>query len=252
MTLSRRDQFGLELQRALGWLFFPLWAGLSVGLMRFGAGYRIPDLRAFRKRVQALLEGHDGPLFVCANHLTLIDSALVEWALCSNWAYWRRFARFPWSMPERRNYAGNPALRLMCYLGKCVPVVRGGSPEETKRTLDKFRYLMHRGEALFIFPEGTRSRSGRVDAENYGYGVGRLLAECPGAPVLCVYLRGREQARAGSVPKRGERFYVAAELLTPTSEQRGLRAARELSGQVIAKLVEMERRYFASYGAGGQ
>lgn len=220
--------------------------GLAVLVMRFILHYRVANLPQLRRRFQALLGEERTPLLICANHLTLIDSAIVQWTLASNWTYLKKFRLFAWNMPERRNFASNVFLRTLCYLLKCVPVVRQGPAKETKLILDKLHYLLAHHEALFIFPEGTRSKKGRVDTENFGYGVGRLFSQVEGARVLCVYQRGKQQHRSSTVPKRGEEFYTDLELIYPASEYTGLRAARDIATQIVEKLHEMEQKYFAS------
>lgn len=251
MALSRRDRFGLGLQRTLGWVFFPILGNLAVAIMRLGLGYRILNLRQLRKKVLALIGHQRAPLLICANHLTLIDSALIGWTLSSNWRYMSNFWLFPWNLPEKRNYASNPLLRLVCYLFKCVHVERRGPPEKTKRTMEKLRYLLNRKEALFIFPEGTRSRSGRVNTEEFAYGVGRLCKQVPGTKVLCVYQRGQHQEKASNLPRRNEVFYTDVALIQPTSEASGPRADRQISTQIVQKLYEMEQAYF-EHAAGRQ
>jgi hypothetical protein len=62
--------------------------------------------------------------------------------------------------------------------------------------------------------------------------------------VLCVYLRGERQTTFSDLPRRGERFYVQVELMTPASPAAGLRAERDLARQIVAQLAAMERRYF--------
>ena len=246
MMLSHSDRFHLRLQRTIGLLSFPLLGCAVIVLLRFVMGYRIPNLYQVRRRVKELLQEESGPLLICANHLTLVDSAIIEWALASNWTYLRHFRLFPWSVPERRHYWKNVLLRLVCYFGKCVPVVRGGPPEQTKLILEKLRYLLKDGESLFIFPEGTRSRAGLVETKNHAYGVGRLLTEVEGVRVLCVYLRGHHQERFSSLPRRREVFYSDVELIAPRSAYKGLRAARDISTQIVEKLSEMEQKYFAT------
>ncbi len=251
MALARRERVALALQRALGWTCFPLLGPLAVALMRWGMGYRIRHLNALRARVWQLLGARRTPLLVCANHLTMIDSALVGWTLASNWTYLRRFWLFPWNLPEQRNFGRNPALRLVCYLFKCIPVVRGGPPDQTRRTLERVRHLLARGEAMFIFPEGTRSRSGRVDTEGFAYGVGRLCQQVAGTRVLCVYQRGCGQQGSSFFPRRGETFYTDLALIEPRSEHTGLRGARDIATQIVHQLHEMEQAYF-DHAAGRQ
>jgi len=245
-ALPALERLGLRLQRGAGLLCFPLLGSAAVGLMRFAMGYRIPNLKHLRRRARALVGKERKPLIICANHLTLIDSAVIEWALASTWTYTFKFWRLPWSLPEKRNYAHNPFLSALCYLFKCVPVVRGGPATQTQRTLGKLSYLLNRGEALFIFPEGTRSADGRVNTQEFGYGVGRLLTQVAGAQVLCVYQRGQGQEGASSLPRRGSVFYTDMALIQPTSQSTGLRAARDLSAQIVEQLHRMEQKYFAT------
>lgn len=245
VSLPFRDRLALGTQRLLGWLFFLFLAGLLVAGMRFILRYRVANLKRVRGQFKRLVGTKRAPLLVCANHLTLIDSAVIQWALASNWTYLKTFRLFAWNVPERRNFASNVYLRVVCYLLKCVPVVRRGPPQETKAILDKLRYLLASHEALFIFPEGTRSKTGRVDTENFGYGVGRLCAEVEGVRVLCVYQRGAHQERSSSLPRRKETFYTDMRLIRPRSDHKGLRAARDIATQIVATLNDMEQKYFA-------
>lgn len=251
MALARHGRMALTLQRVLSWACFPLMGSLAVAGMRLGLGYRIHDLKRLRRRVRGLLGKRRTPLLICANHLTMIDSALVGWTLASNWTYLHRFWLFAWNLPEKRNFGRNPALRLVCYLFKCLPIVRGGPPAQTQQTMEKVRHLLARGEAMFIFPEGTRSRSGRVNTEEFSYGVGRLCQQVEGVRVLCVYQRGCGQGRASFFPRRGETFYTELALIEPASTHTGLRGARDIATQIIQKLHEMEQTYF-QHAAGGQ
>ncbi len=247
VQLSSWERFGLWLQRTVSWATFPLIGGLLVLLMKYGARYRVPRIREIRRRYRELV-GSSGPLILCANHLTKIDSAILEWSLASVWSYMRSFRLLPWNMPERARYANNAVLRLLCYVGRCVPVDRGGEREKVQRTMNKFVYLLRKGDPVSVFPEGQRSRTGRIDPENFSYGVGRLVKSVENCRVLCVYLRGRNQNGYGSVPRRGEEFYLDLALVQPRTQYKGLRATRDLSAQIVEQLNRMEQAYFASRG----
>ena len=83
----------------------PLTLPAVVGILRFGLGYRVAGLRELRREYRQIRREGDAPLLICANHLTLIDSFLIGWALGSPGWYLRHFASLPWNLPERRNFA---------------------------------------------------------------------------------------------------------------------------------------------------
>lgn len=233
----------LRLQRAVGRLLSPLWVPLVVLVMRFWMRWRIDGVGAVRREYRELVAA-GGPILVCANHLTLVDSAVVAWALGSPAWYLAHYAALPWNVPERRNFAESIASRILVYLMKCVPVTRGGDRAEVAAVLGRLAQLLTRGETVLLFPEGGRSRSGRVDEENATYGVGRLLASVPGCRVLCVYARGDRQESFSDLPARHDRFRVRCETLRPTSPSTGLRGARDVARQIVGALARLERQHF--------
>lgn len=247
--LERRDRRALALQRLVGAALAPLWFPVVVGAMRLGLGWRIRDARELR-RLYASLRRSREPLLVCANHLTLVDSAVIAWALGTPGWFLRHYAALPWNVPERRNFASSMLSRIAVYVMKCVPIERGGDRTAVGRVFTRLGWLLERGEAVLIFPEGGRSRTGRVEEESAAYGVGRLVASVPGCRVLCVYLRGEGQEGVTDLPARGERFRARARLLVPVSEHRGMRRARDIAGQVVAVLKDLEAEHFGECAAG--
>lgn len=237
----------LGLQRSVGFLALPLLYCGTVAWMRFWMRYRIEGLAETRKAYREMT-ARRGPLLICANHLTLIDSLLIAWALGSLGDHWTRFRAFPWNVPERKNFFKGVFLRAFCWAGKCVPVSRLGTADEKHKALSRIKHLLGLGETVLIFPEGGRSRTGRVDTLHYAYGAGQILedlrASGPHVKVLCVYLRGRTQESFSDFPARRDRFSVRLKLIEPGSEHRGLRAARDRATAVIRAIAEIEREYF--------
>ena len=150
--LGPRDRLGLAVQRAIGRLLSPVWVPATVALMRFGLGWRIEGMAAARREYRSLWGDGDGPLLVCANHLTMIDSALVAWALGSPPWFLAHYAALPWNVPERRNFAGSLAWRILVYLMKCVPVTRGGDRGEVAGVLGRLVHLLGRERPCSSFP----------------------------------------------------------------------------------------------------
>jgi 1-acyl-sn-glycerol-3-phosphate acyltransferase len=203
-----------------------------------------------RRQYRAIHGDGSTPVLLCANHLTLVDSAIIAWALGSPWWLLRHFAALPWNVPERRNFAASRVQRVLVYLMKCVPITRGSDRRDIAAALDRLLFLLRRGERVLIFPEGGRSRTGRIQRDAPTYGAGRLVNELPGCKVFCVYLRGRAQHSWSGLPARGERFDVRVSVLEPRSAQRGLRGSVETSRRILDELVRLEAEHFADAGGG--
>jgi hypothetical protein len=245
LTLERRARLRLIFQREIGRLTAPVLIPLLTCAMRWVLGYRIRGLPELRARYRALLRERDTPVLICGNHLTMIDSALITWALAPTVFYVRRFSQLPWNMPERRNFASERSKRILVYLLKCIPIVRGGKRSDVAEALGCAEYLLARGEPIMVFPESGRSRTGRVSTETPAHGVGRLIAAVPGCRVLCVYLRGDEQRNWSNVPARGDTFSVSLSCIEPHSDSHGMRRSHDYAVQVVEHLAAMEEQYFA-------
>jgi glycerol-3-phosphate dehydrogenase (NAD(P)+) len=121
----------------------------------------------------------DGPVILAANHRSFLDPFVIGICL-------RRPIYFVAKKELFRN-------RLQAWLLNCLgafPVRRGESDEESVRTALE---LLERGQAVVIFPEGTRIRSGSLAKPKRG--VGRLALES-GAAVVPVAVTGTERARS--------------------------------------------------------
>ncbi len=245
--LPVRARLALRVQEWLSQALVPLTYYGFLGWLRYRR-YRVPELSRLRAEFAELERGRRGPLLICANHITLVDSLIIQWALAPGWRLFFRPRWFIWNLPDRHNISATWFLRTVGYLGKCVPVLRDGPPEKARRTLDKVAFLLSRGQTVLVFPEGGRSRIGRVDPDRIMYGAGRMLQEAPGARVLCVYARGVGQRDYSNYPQPGETFFVKLSTLAPVSAHQGLRADRDLTLQIVARLIEMEQEYFAHQG----
>lgn len=234
----------LALQREISRLLSPITLPLVWFVLRIGLGYRIEGLKALRRQYREMCLEQDGSMLICANHLTMIDSFVIAWALGSPRWYFAHFRTLPWNVPERSIFATTPVMRMLAYGLKCLPIERGGSRVEINGVLARVVHTLTSRNVTLIFPEGGRSRTGRVQVESAASGVGRICRSVPGCRVICVYLRGDHQQGHSNIPVRGERFRGSLSMIEPKTDHQGLRASRDVARQIAARLAEMEQEYF--------
>jgi 1-acyl-sn-glycerol-3-phosphate acyltransferase len=246
VELSAGAARALQVQRWVAAVATPITATLGWLVMRFGMAWRIEGAAAARAEFQRARRFR-APLLVCANHLTMLDSVVITWALGSPWDFIRHPSAAPWNLPDRATFAGRAWQQVLLYVVKCVPIPRGGDRSAVADVLHKLEWILRNGEVGLVFPEGGRSRSGRVERDVTTYGVGRVLTTVPDCRVLAVYLRGEGQGSFTRLPARGERFHVSVSLLEPKSDARGLRRSLDLTRQVVGRIADLEDHYFKAH-----
>jgi 1-acyl-sn-glycerol-3-phosphate acyltransferase len=242
-----KSQALFYIQYLLGRFFVLIAAPLLPIAMRL-MRYRVRDMAAIRRSVRQVLKKHKGPWIICANHLTMIDSLILAWAMMPSYRYMLNYRLAPWNVPERHNFQRNFLVGWLCYLTKCIPITRRGKRKTVRSTLDKCALVLRKKQNLMIFPEGGRSRTGRIDIENFQYGVGRLVYQNPDCHVMCFYLRGDHQGQYSNFPRFGERFSLQVTVPSPSTALKGLKAHRDCAQQIIVHLAKMEKNYFDSRG----
>jgi len=246
-----KQNFKIEIYRLFIQIFWDRLAVLPLGytisfIFKYILKYKIKNLEEIRAEYKKLSNTAD-PILICPNHLTMIDSNIIIWALAPMLWYQFNFKKLSWNVPAVENFKNTLTRRFVTYLGKCIPVDRNGSKEHHDMVLQKTIYLMNKGEVFTYFPEGGRSRTARIDMENIRYGVGKLVAEIPKTRVICIYMRGEGQKTYTEIPQKGEKFTIKLKMIYPKTEYTGLRAHRDISTQIIQTLKNMEDDYFKEF-----
>ncbi|HNZ65163.1 MAG TPA: lysophospholipid acyltransferase family protein [Smithella sp.] len=243
--MTKKSRILLHVQNVIGRMAILILAPLYFFASRIFF-YRVRGLQEIRRHCAAEFSKHKGGWIICSNHLTMIDSFILSYAMFSLPQHIIHYKKLSWNLPEWNNYKDNIILTILCYLSKCIPINRGGAREKMKESLEKCIYLLNNGETIMIFPEGKRSRTGRVDQEGFSYGVGRFIKNVENCKVMCMYLRGDKQENYSVIPAWGEKFSVQIEIFTPQPVRGSeLRVQREYAAQIIDRLAKMEEHYFA-------
>lgn len=242
--LPKKEIFKIKLQKFLGNLFFILIGNLVLVYFKFIKKYKYEHLENLRNFYKEIIKSNS-PLLICPNHITYVDSAILNWFLANNFFYLIHFSKFPWNIPAKENVRKSILFTIITYLTKCILIERLGSKEHKKLVMQKLRHLLEKKEPICIFIQGTRSNT--LEEGFIHYGAGQLITEVPNTKVLVLYLRGKQQKQKSIFPKSNEDFYVNYKLIEPKTNQEGIRGQKEVSLQIFAELKKMENEYFSKY-----
>ncbi len=123
-----------------------------------------------------------GPFIICSNHTSHIDSAAL---MTASGLPFRSFAL----VGASDYFFRSRSVRLsVSPFMNVIPIERLPRPKSLLQSLAMCReFLWHKGGNLIIYPEGTRSRDGELQALKTG--VGLFVVEL-GVPVVPAYIEG--------------------------------------------------------------
>jgi 1-acyl-sn-glycerol-3-phosphate acyltransferase len=163
-----------------------------------------------------------GGLLVVSNHIATADPPL-EGAL---------FPRPVHFMAKVEWFTGNPLEAFLARQFLCYPVVRHTADRASLRyTLD----LLRRGQAVLVYPEGTRAVDARLHRAEAGIG---FLARRSGVPVVPVAIHGSENVipKGGHWPKRAHTWLVYG---APFTLPATITESHEAADYVMSKIAEL-------------
>jgi 1-acyl-sn-glycerol-3-phosphate acyltransferase len=164
----RATLFGRGDEREYGWLY-PVARAVLLPVFRFGWRIHVEGARNLPD---------SGGAVICPNHVSVIDSFLL-----------------PSVLPRRITFVGKAEYldnwktkHLFPALGM-IPIDRSGG-DSSRKALDAAAGVLEGGELFGIYPEGTRSRDGRL---HRGHTGPARLALRTGAPLVPVGLMGTRE-----------------------------------------------------------
>ena len=135
----------------------------------------------------------EGPVILASNHLSFIDSIVIPLSVSRRVVFLAKAEYW-----EGRSLASLPR-RLFFRTFDAVPVQRE-QQRDAQASLDLARGVLERGDAFGIYPEGTRSRDGRLYRGRTGVGWLSMAASAPVVPVGVVGT-DRVQPIGATVPR---------------------------------------------------
>ncbi|QXG74751.1 1-acyl-sn-glycerol-3-phosphate acyltransferase [Modestobacter sp. L9-4] len=185
-----------------------------------------------------------GPVILASNHLSFIDSIGIplvaprKVAYLAKAEYWRG-----------AGFSGWVSRTLFTALG-ALPVERQDH-RAAQAALDTAMGVLRAGGAFGIYPEGTRSRDGRLARGKTGVAWLALTADCPVVPVAVIGT-DKIQPVGARYPRPHKVSVVFGEPLT-FPEHRGQagsnRARREVTDRVMESIAALSGQEKAGWGA---
>jgi 1-acyl-sn-glycerol-3-phosphate acyltransferase len=152
-----------------------------------------------RVRIEGALDEvpRTGPLIIAANHASNLDPVVLASSLMPKLG-----RRFQWL--GKRELFDWPVVGWMARNGGVHAVDRASADVEAYRLAKR---ILDDGHALFVFPEGTRSRDGALQPARDGAAV---LALRTGAPIVPIAIAGSYERwpRGQKIPHPGGRVTV--------------------------------------------
>ena len=143
-----------------------------------------------------------GPVLVTSNHISNLDPPIVACAV-----------------PREGGFAAKKELFTVPILGSWIKSLNSIPVDRARLSVGTLRALgehLESGKALIFFPEGTRSRDGRLGEPRIG--VGMLLAMYP-VRVVPVYLEGTDTPLRSLFRRGRMRVVIGPSYVLPKEDQ---------------------------------
>ncbi|UFN44151.1 lysophospholipid acyltransferase family protein [Nocardioides okcheonensis] len=175
-----------------------------------------------------------GPVIVASNHLSFFDSVVIPVVVPRKVVFLAKSDYFTGTGVKG-------ALQRAWFEGLGMLPVDRDDTRAAIASLDTALEVLRRGEAFGIYPEGTRSRDGRLYRGRTGVAHLALTAGCPVVPVG---LEGTEdiQPVGESRPRRAKvtvRFGAPITVADEYDDVPSGRARRELTDRIMAAIGEL-------------
>jgi 1-acyl-sn-glycerol-3-phosphate acyltransferase len=184
-----------------------------------------------------------GPVILASNHLSFIDSIAIPIVAPRRVTYLAKAEYFTGS-----GIGGWLSRALFTALG-ALPVERG-TQRAAQAALEPALGVLQRGDAFGIYPEGTRSRDGRLARGKTGVAWLALTADCPVVPVA---VAGTDRVQPiGARWPRPRRISVTFGKPLTFPEYRGQagkgRPRREVTDRIMNAIAELSGQDRAGWG----
>ena len=198
-----------------------------------------PLHRAYQIEVEGIDHLPDGPAILAANHRSFMDSLFLA-------AVVDRPVSF---VAKAEYFEARASAWLLRSMGQ-IPL-RRGSPAGARQALAAAADVLSAGGVVGVYPEGTRSRDGRLHRGHLGPA---RLALTTSAPILPIGIIGAEQIQAPDrrLPRMGGRVTIrfGSPLQIAPGEPDQRRQLRDITDRLMAEVARLgDQEYVDRYAA---
>ncbi len=185
----------------------------------------------------------EGPAILCPNHISFLDSAFLMLTVPRNISF-----------VGKAEYMDSWKTKFVFPAMGMIPIDRAGG-DKSQSALDTAAAVLRRGELFGIFPEGTRSRDGRLYKGRTGAARLALEINCPIFPVGIV---GTDaiQPPGAKAPKPFKHCSITIGRPIRPERYRDRRephlACRSMIDEVMFEIREMTGQEYSNHYAGQQ
>ncbi len=174
----------------------------------------------------------EGGFLIAANHQSHADTAVLFAALPKAIR-----PRFVAAAAQDYFFQGGPSQYFSRVLFNAIPIAR-----DRRGGQDPLRHAaraLREGYALLLYPEGTRSKDGRL--QPFRAGIGRLIAEFPGTPVVPAYIGGttRVMPKGKFIPRPARALVRFGEPLFPKAHPKFRATWQSAADEVREAIVQL-------------
>lgn len=170
----------------------------------------------------------EGGFLIASNHVSFIDPPLIGCVIPREMYFF-----------ARKTLLDNPVLKRVLPYCNVIPVDRDGGGDVG--AFKKVFTVLREGHALILFPEGTRSKDGRLGKAQGGAGLIACKTRVPVVPAR-VFGTGDVLPRGSAIPARADLAVVFGKPIYPEEFDPGKNDPdrfREASRRFMARIAEL-------------
>lgn len=144
------------------------------------------------------------PYIFASNHTTMFDSGFLDCFIFFRQMYFN-YKLAPYHTPEYGNFYKNKLMAWYMDHAKCIPLERGKGLDQPAQKIVSQK--LTEGNIVHIFPEGTRSRTGKLLSGKGG--IGKRIYETKVKVIPCYHEGMRDILPVGKYfPRMGKKVSV--------------------------------------------